>query len=306
MANSSETRVAEVAESTFGTTPSSPSFNELRFIPPISTSPTINTVQSQEMRSDRNLSDLIAVGETASFDLPFELSYGSYDNLLESLMYNTWSTDVLKNGVAEKSQTIEVTYEAGATDQYHRFLGAIANNLSLQMDAQSVVTGSFSFIAKEFEQAETEIASATYAGVNSNPVIESSTGFASFAITGLTSPAVTSLSLDITNNLTPANVLGSKYAREIVAGQFNVTGTATLYFEDDEAMALALGGTAADLTFQVGGASSLNYEFNIPNLKFGNPTVTAGGNDQPLVIEVPFTGLYDSSEDATLKITRTS
>ena len=305
MANSSQTRLAEIRETVFGTTPSAPAFNVLRFVPPLSTSPTINTVQSAEMRSDRNVSDSIVVGETASFTLPFELSYGSYDGLLESLMYNAWSTNVLKNGVTEKSHTLEVTYETGTTDAYHRFKGAIANTLSLSMDSQSLVTGSFGFIAKEFEQAEAAIASSTYTAVNSNPIVNTSTGFASLAVTGLTSPAVTSLTLDISNNITPALVLGSKFAREHIAGQFSVTGTMSLYFENDEAMTIALADTVADLTFKVGGASELNYVFVLGSIKLGNPTVTAGGADQPLILEVPFTGIYDSSDAATLKITRT-
>lgn len=304
MTNASQTRVAYVAETIWGTTPSTPSFQEVRYTGE-SINANIQNTTSNEIRPDRNVSDLIQVGSSAGGSLDVELSYGSFDDFLESLMYSAWSTNVIENGVAEKSFTIEKTFEAGATDQYHRFAGSIVDSLSLSMTVGSIVTGSFSFLAKGTTSAQAIITGATYTGANVNPVINAATNFASLTMTGVTSPQLTEVSLNISNNLRQQQVLGSLDAKGIGSGRFEVTGSLTAYFENAELYELFLAGTAADLTFKLGGASSKNYVFLMPNIKFSSGEVVAGGNDQDVLAVMNFTALYDSSEDSTLKITRT-
>ena len=52
----------------------------------------LSYINSEEIRSDRQLTDLVQVSLEASGDLVIELSYGSYDELIESLMGSTFST----------------------------------------------------------------------------------------------------------------------------------------------------------------------------------------------------------------------
>lgn len=305
MANASQTRLAYIAESTYGTTPATPTFLNQRFVSE-SINPNIETVTSDEIRADRNVSDLIQVGQSASGAVNFELSYGTFDDWLESLMYGTWSSDVLKNGVTEKSFTIEKTFETGATDQYHRYTGAIANSMNISMATGSKVTGSFDFLAAGFASDQAIITGATYTGANTNPIMNAATNFASLAMTGVTSPELTSLDVSVTNNITLEQLLGSLDARGATAGRCQVTGSLSAYFEDEELFELYLNGTASDLTFTVGGASSKNYEFTMSNIKFNTGEVVAGGNDQPLLANMSFTALYDGTDAASLKITRTA
>jgi len=305
MANASQTRLAYVVESTWGTTPATPSFQNARFVSE-SVNANIENIPSNEIRADRNTTDLIQVGSSAGGAIDFELSYGSFDDWLESVMYNTWSTNVLKNGSTEKSFTLEKTFETGATDQYHRFTGAVAGSMSLSMAVGAIVTGSVEFMAKGTTSAQAIITGATYTGTNSNDVINAASNFASLSMTGVTSPELTALDINITNNLRAQQVLGSIDARGIAEGRFEVTGSGTAYFENQEMFELFLAGTAADLSFKLGGASSKNYVFDLPNIKFGSVEVVAGGNDQDLLANFTFTALYDSGESASLKITRTA
>lgn len=303
MTDSSSTRLAYITEVTYGTTPATPTLLEQRFNSE-GLNANIENVTSDEIRADRNVSDLVQVGSAASGPVGFELSYGSFDDWLESLMYSTWSTNVLKNGITQKSFTIEKTFEQGATDQYHRFTGAVANSLTLTMTSQAIVTGSFDFMCKGFSSAQAAIAGSSYTGVNSNPVINAAIDFASLAITGVTNPELTDLELTITNNLRQQQEIGSIESRGIGTGRFQVNGSLTAYFENEELLDLFINGTGTDLTFKVGGASSLNYVFNLANIKFETATVVAGGNDQDVMVEMTFVGLYDGT-DNTLEITRT-
>ncbi len=303
MVDSSQTRLAYVAESTYGTTPSTPTMLNQRFTSE-SLNANIENIVSNEIRADRNVTDLIQVGADGGGSVDFELSYGSFDAWLESLMYSTWSSNILKNGVTQKSFTIEKTFEAGATDQYHRFTGCIANSLKLAIQAKQVVTGSFDFIAKGATTAQAIISGATYTAANSNPVINAAANFASLSMGSVTSPELLSLNLNITNNLRRQAVVGSLDARGIGTGRFEVTGEAVLYFANASLYDLFLAGTASSLSFVIGGASSKKYQFDIANLKFEKVEIVAGGNDQDVMVKASFRGLYDNT-DNTLKITRT-
>lgn len=304
MTDSSQTRLAYIEEVTYGTTPATPGFQEARF-----TGESLNanreTVTSNEIRADRNVTDVIQTGQNAGGNVDIELSYGSFDDFLASLMFSDWSSDVLKNGTTQKSFTLEKTFEAGATDQFHRFTGAVANSLSLSIQAGQLVSGSFEFLAQGASTAQAIITGATYTAPNNNDVINAAADFANLAVTGVTSPELTALNLNITNNLRQQRVVGDINSRGIGTGRFEVTGDFNAYFANQEVYDLFLAGTATDLTFKLGGASSKNYVFNMGKIKFESGEIIAGGNDQDVLQNFTFRALFDDV-DNTLEITRTA
>lgn len=304
MTDSSQTQISYIAESTYGTTPATPAWTKARFVSE-SLKKNIDNTTSNETRPDRNVTDLVQTGASAGGSVNIELSYGSYDDFLESLFYSTWSTNVLKNGVTQKSFTIEKKFETGATDQYHRLTGAIADSMSLSISSGSLVSGSFGFLAKGMTVAQAEVTDCTYTDANTNPVINAASNFASLAMTGITSPEVAEITLNISNNLRQQPVLGSLDSKGVGAGRFEVTGSIRAYFENEELYDKFLNGEAADLSFTLGGASELNYDFDLPNIKFSDGEVLATGSNDDVYVNLQFQALYDSSDDCTIKVTRT-
>lgn len=303
MTNSSETQLAYVAESVYGTTPSTPSFQIARMTSE-SLNANIENITSDEIRADRNVADLIQVGSDAGGNVNFELSYGSFDDWLESVMFNSWASNVLKNGATQKSFTLEKLFETGTTDNYHRFVGAVANTMTLNIQAKQIVTGEFGFMAKGFSSAQSAITGATYTSANSNDVINAASNFANLSMTGVSSPEITALTLSINNNLRQQPIIGSVQSKGIGTGRFEVTGELTAYFENKDLYELFINGTATDLSFTLGGSSSKKYQFDLGKIKFETGEVIAGGNDQDVMAKMTYTALYDGT-DNTLKITRT-
>lgn len=303
MTDSSQTQVGYIEESAYGTTPATPAFQKTRY-----TGESLNanrrTTRSNEISADRNLKDVVQVGSEAGGGIEFELSYGSFDDFLESVMFNAWATNVLKNGNTQKSFTFEKKFTPDAGDQYHRFTGQVADTMSLAIAAGEIVTGSFGFLGKGSSTDQAIIAGATYVEPNTNDVINAATNFASLSMTGVTSPEITELNLNITNNLRQQPVVGSVDSRGIGTGRFEVGGTLLAYFENEEMYDLFLAGTATDLSFQLGGASSKKYQFDLDKIKFESGEIVAGGNDQEVLASMAFVGLYEGN-DNTLKITRT-
>lgn len=91
-ADSSFAQVFYLEETTWGTTPAS-ALKELRV-----TGESLNaqkqTVTSQELRSDRQVPDIVQVGENCGGDVSFELSYAAFDDILEGAFMSDWSANV--------------------------------------------------------------------------------------------------------------------------------------------------------------------------------------------------------------------
>lgn len=85
-------KLSKVRETTFGVTPTNPAFKTIR-----ETSSGLNanpkTVITNEIRSDRQVTDLILVGEDAGGDVGGELAFAVADDDLEEAFQGTWSNN---------------------------------------------------------------------------------------------------------------------------------------------------------------------------------------------------------------------
>lgn len=151
MTDSNRTQITFIEESTWGTTPGSPNMQELRLTGE-SLIKNIQNIVSSEIRSDRQITDLIQVAKEASGDVNLELSYGTYDELMKSALYSEdWSTDagiVAETDIAadatgftssstdfttniEVGQWIQVTNFVDASiNGYYRVTSVTANDLN--------------------------------------------------------------------------------------------------------------------------------------------------------------------------------
>lgn len=111
LATSNRAQLRFIKEVTFGTIPGSGNPNNLRMTGE-SLAFAINTDTSKEIRSDRQVTDLIQTGASASGDVNFELSYNEYDPLIEAVMQSTYTVFGV-NGVGVAIPT-SATFAAGA------------------------------------------------------------------------------------------------------------------------------------------------------------------------------------------------
>ena len=88
MANGSRHSMRYIAESTYGTTPATPAFKPIRH-----TSTTLGlskeSLQSEEIRDDRQIADFRHGAYQVGGDMNIELSFASFDDLLEAVLLTT-------------------------------------------------------------------------------------------------------------------------------------------------------------------------------------------------------------------------
>ena len=153
MANSRGSRhnMEYIVESIYATTPATPAMTPLRH-----NTTTLGlskeTYQSQELRSDRQISDFRHGNKQIGGDIVSELSYGTFDDFLEAVLGGSWTvdtpsvgTDQLKAGVDLKSFTIRRRF----TDisQVQVFTGVKFNTLALSVNSQ-ITTVTFGTVGK--------------------------------------------------------------------------------------------------------------------------------------------------------------
>jgi len=96
MSDADRFSLAYVAESTFGKTPGGPPIlQNLRFTS-CSFKEEANIIESNEIRDDGQVEDLIRAGVNISGDFGFELSYSTYDDFLAALLRSSgWSSPAI-------------------------------------------------------------------------------------------------------------------------------------------------------------------------------------------------------------------
>lgn len=287
-----------VAESTWGTTPATPVCKVLRNTGGNGIQLNRDTLQSNEMRSDRAVADVKQGNKKPSLTVPFEFSASSYDELLESALFGTWTANVLKQGVTLKSLSIE----EGHVDlnQYQVLTGAVVNNLSLSVKVNSIVTGSFGIIGKDASAYSGTSIDATPDPAPTTTPFDSYTG--SLKEGGATIAVVTGIDLTLNNNIEQLFTLFNDATHQIAPGRAQVSGNVSLYFESTSLINKYINDTPTSLEFTLHDGAGNSYTFLVPRVKFSGYDKAISENQ--IVITLPFQGLYDSTEGTALKVTR--
>ncbi len=300
--STSNSRIAYIAESTFGTTPATPVFKELRRT---TGGPELRkgTVISGQVSSSRDVRAEPQISQDIQGNIGLEFSHATLDDFLEAVMGGTWTTNVLKTGATARSFTIEETIIVGATSNYHRYLGCAINTLEIGLQSRSIMTGSVGIMGQKLGTLATAIiAGATYTAGNTEPIFTADKA-ASLTILGAT-PLVKNLSFSINNNLRMRPAVGTLYSDEFGQGQIEITGKFDAYFADNALLTSILAHGAGALSFTIGVDTNKKYTFSFPNVQLNNGSVTLGGRDDDVMVSVDFRALYDSGTSTTGSITR--
>lgn len=297
-ATGSNTRVTYVAESTFGTTPGTPTMVEVPFITS-ALNLTKGLFEDPSIQSDRQVHFARHGNRQVGGDVAFAYTYNNFDAFLESLFMSTFSINVLKTGSTQKSFSIEVGHTD--IDQYLVYTGVVADTLSLEVNLDGVVQSTFGFIGKGFSISGTELdATPTEAG-SYEPFVHFD---GTFKEGGSTVANLTSISLSIANSNAGNFALGSDSVVSITPGMFRVTGTVSAYFEDATYVNKFVNETASELEFTLTDPAGNSHTFLFPNVKYTGGDTPVQNGDGPVLVNLPFIAMYDDTEATTVKVTR--
>lgn len=313
MANGSRHSMYAVKESVYGTTPNNPALDTVRI-----TGTTLglakDSIQSEEIRGDRQIADFRLGNNQVGGDINFELSYGTFDDFLEAvLLASGWAADTpavgsqqLKAGITRSSFTfIRHFADIQAADKpYFIYRGVEINSLQLSVAPGAMITGTLTVIGQSQATATdlTALGTPTYNPVSTTEPLDSFTGTLNEGGTPIA--VITEISLTLQNGIEPRFVVGSKNTIYPSVGRSNLTGQITAYFENATLVDKFLNETDSSIDFTLPDGAGNEIKFILPRVKYtgGQPDVSGEG---PVTLAMPFQALLDSAEGSNILIERT-
>jgi len=258
---------------------------------------------SGEMRPDpfRAPSRLGATEIKGEFGI--EVVPGAHDELFAAALHGEWDGDILEPGknFVPRSLFLEELLFGRAI----KYTGAAVEKLTLTFTPDKLVEGTVSYMAKD----RTELAASTVppAKVTEAPeTLAAANWDGVFAIDGLPSDFMTSLTIDITRAISLHMVLGSKYPTSAHAGRFDVTGSMTVRARGTEWWNIFHNEQRFGLEVTIKGVpDSHTYTFKLPRLLSTSSSEDFSSPDD-LLIDVPWSAEVDPDTHLPLIITRTT
>ncbi|QQM14077.1 putative tail subunit protein [Vibrio phage pVco-14] len=307
MADGSRHALYGVEETSYGQTPNNPAFDTIRI-----TGTTLglskDSLQSNEIRSDRQIADFRLGANQVGGDINFELSFGSFDKLLQGvLLSENWagSPEQIKAGVTRKSFTFVRKFEQFQASQkpFYIYRGVEINQMQLSVSANAMVTGTFSVFGASQELASdlSGMGTPTYNDASITEPVDSFTG--SLEEGGSVIAVITEISLTLANGIEPRFVVGSKNSIMPSLARSNLTGSITAYFEDSTLVEKFINETDSSIKFELPDPQGNKIVVELPRIKYtgGQPDVTGEG---PVTLTMPFQALLDKTAKTNIVIQR--
>ena len=309
MSSANRVDLRYVVEATYNTTPATPALKLIRM-----TSESLNanlaTAQSQEIRADRNDQDVLLVAERGGGNIDFELSHGSFDDLIEAAMCSTWVVDgvdankfTIVNGVEERSFTFSKRFND--IGQYLVMTGGKINTMGISVGPGRITTGSFGVMHRQTTRSGAQIAGATTpAGTTTRPY----TGAVDVDIIQVDAApltaGLTNYSLNINNNRREQSAIGLLGASNIVAGKFEATGDLEMYFENGDMYDRFIANSSFAFAISMVDDAGNIIRIDIPRAKLETGEVVAQGNNTDVMFRGTYRALYHAATGGSVKLTK--
>lgn len=292
-ATSNRFRLAYAAEPTYGGALAGAALKTLRHTEE-SIELNKNTAQSGEMEENGNRLELLDISRASSGTINCELSFTDFVNLLTaSIGAGNGTADTPEEGSTRYTNGVAVPsfyFEKQFTDitGFLGFPGSCINEVTIDVSAKAIATLQFGVVGqKGTKEAVTRGTGAVIAPATDG-VIRSGVNVAALLIDD--SPivaAVQKLQLKISRNLRPTDDLRANAPTGFNPGAFEVSGSMTTYFPSVALFDDVVNHASRSLKLKLGNEAGA-FTFNIPKFKFSNGTPKNPGQNQDVMIELPF------------------
>ena len=297
--NGSAVKLYYIEETTLGAIPAvAPEFKPIRFVSEGLT-PNINQIQSNEMNPSRQRAASRGGTYSVQGEVEAELSFGSFDDLIQAAMQSTWTLDVLKIGSTERTFAVLERHSDIGVDYIYR--GCRVNTMNLNAPLGGAAKITFGMVGTKAEPY-TVPGDATFATATDTPIIVTTNG--SFAEDGTPIAYATEYSLSLNNGMDPAFSLFQREAYCVTNGIAEVGGSLNAYLKNGTLWDKVLNETPTDhlLVLQEGADS---YTFKLPDVRYTQGQKAVNGPDA-VIPQYTFSAGYDAAEGSTMTITRSA
>lgn len=263
---------------------------------------TKDRVAGNEIQADRMARVDRHGNQQVGGDIVVDLRSGTYDDFILSALLSTdtfaSNDDEAKVGVTPKFFTIED--QLLDLSEARKFTSMHVTSMGMSIAPNQMVTTTFGMIGKSMLSSQTPT---SVAADDTNPSpCDAYSG--SISVGGSSVSVVTSLDFTLTNNYSPAFVVGSDSAAAMNYGRATVEGTLSAYVEDLASLHdLFVDETESSISVQVLDPSGDGYTFAMPRVKFNTADLPVGG-EEARIVSLSFVALRDATEDTNFSVTK--
>lgn len=308
MSSANRLQLAYISEgANYNQVPAAGTWQEIRWASETLTG-TPDTIISDEVRSDRQISDMPKVGETIGGGVDIRFSAATYDEWMEALLGGTWTTDVLKVGTLERSFAFQKDFQDIAAGAFILLTGMRPNTFSLNATYREMVTGNFTFLGAGVDSGTTNfLAGGSINPSTTTPIYNASNNVTTIEIGGgAYTGCLQSITINVNNNAAPQECVGKDAPSNVIINSAEITGSMEVYFSDIGFYENILNNVENDFKFTFTDVLGNADEFFFPKAKLqGDAPQGDGGINSQVIQTVNFTALKDAVEDTSLRVTRT-
>lgn len=199
--------------------------------------------------------------------------------------------EVCKIGSTLRTYTIERGFTD--VDQYQIFKGCAVNQMSVQIQPEQMVGGSFDLLGMSAEPMAQTARDASITAAPTNDPMSAFEGQLSEG--GAESSVVTGMNFTLNNNRSLEAVVGDKFSPDVFEGTAMITGEATVFFENETLFNKFVNETISSLSVQMDDLNGTDFiVVGFPAIKY-----TGGDMDPPQQGPVPITMPFEAQVSAT-------
>lgn len=184
---------------------------------------------------------------------------------------------------------------------FHVLAGQEVAKIALSAKAGEKITATFSFIGRDLSlPAETAPSGSTYLSQTDNRIFDAFTGLIKEG--GSEVSIVTEFSVTIETGIAADRfVVGTDLMNRPNLGKFKVSGTLTMYFEDDVHYLKFINGSDSSAELSMDDLAGNNISITLPKFKYTGsaPDVSATGD---ITLSMPFEAYYDTTTSTSVMI----
>lgn len=309
MSDTNRVGLKYVPEATIGITPvNSANWKTIRYTGE-SLLPNYGTKQSEQIRDDRERSDVVQTSATISGGINYELSGITLDDFLEAVLGGTWTADVLKTGVVKRSFSIEKSFgDLLAGNKFDVFKGMRIGELNLELAYDEIAKGSMTFAGTGVaDSATSAVGAGSVAAATTTSPFNGTVDVIAVEIDGVASSLYfNKLSLALNANLRGKTAIGGKFPFDQGYGSAGVQLSATAYFDNRSIEDKVRSGAPFSMGFNISDGT-YGYEILLPRaFSSQRGGLAATGLNADVFQELTISGAIDATAGSSIVITRTN
>lgn len=226
------------------------------------------------------------------------------------LTLQVFAGDYIRNGVTEKSYSIERAFNDHSPVTYEYFRGQEVGTLAFGFEAEDIMTANATYVGKDAEMTDAgRFAGATTVAAPTGSVLNTSANVGLIAEGGspISGPNyVTSAGITIENNLRRRTAIGHLGAVSIGAGEISVTGNLNTYFGNKAVAQKVIANTESSWNIVVGRTDGEKPALvvDLPRLKFSDGSPQVPGKNQDVMVDAQFQAIRHATLGYTIHMQR--